>query len=56
MGFVWSVPVPSEENDRVKTHKGGGEPIIGGGGVQNRFWEGILRHVSRGFMVCFRRP
>ena len=43
MGFVWSVPVSSKENNRAKTN-GGGQRIIGGG-VQNRFWEGVLWYV-----------
>ena len=44
MGFAWSVPVSSKENNRAKTN-GGGKRIIGGGGVQNRFWEGVLWYV-----------
>ena len=40
MGLVWSVPVPSKENDRASTKgKGGGNRIIGGGVV---FWGGVL--------------
>ena len=37
VGFAWSVPVSSKENNRAKT-SGGGKRIIGGV-VQNRFWE-----------------
>ena len=44
MGFASSVPVSSKEDNRAKTN-GGGERIIGGG-VQNRFWEGVLWYVS----------
>ena len=43
VGFAWSVPVSSKENNRAKTN-GGGKRIIGGG-VQNRFWEGVLWYV-----------
>ena len=43
MGFAWSVPVSSKENNRAKTN-GGGKRIIGGG-VQNCFWEGVLWYV-----------
>ena len=35
------MPVSSKENNRAKTNGGGGKRIIGGG-VQNRFWEGVL--------------
>ena len=42
MGFAWSVPVSSKENNRAKTNWGGGNI---GGGVQNRFWEGVLWYV-----------
>ena len=44
MGFAWSEPVSSKENNRAKTNEGGGKRIIGGG-VQNRFWEGVLWYV-----------
>ena len=37
VGFVWSVPVPFMKNDK-------GHRIIGGG-VQNRFWGGVLWYV-----------
>ena len=43
VGFVWSVPVSSKENDIART-KGGGNRIISGG-VQNRFWGGDLWYV-----------
>ena len=43
VGFAWSVPDSSKENNRAKTN-GGGKRIIGGG-VQNRFWEGVLWYV-----------
>ena len=43
MGFVWSAPVSSKESDRAST-KGGGNRIISGG-VQNRFWGGVLWYV-----------
>ena len=43
VGFVWSVPVSSKENDIAWT-KGGGNRIISGG-VQNRFWGGDLWYV-----------
>ena len=42
MGFAWSVPVSSKENNRAKTNGGGGGKRIIGGGVQNRLWEGVL--------------
>ena len=38
VGFAWSVPVSSEE--RAKTN--GGETYHRWGGVQSRFWEGVL--------------
>ena len=44
VGLVWSVPVSSKDNDTAWTN--GGKRFIGGG-VQNRFWEG---------MVCFPHP
>ena len=47
VGFAWSVPVSSKENNRAKTN-GGGKRIIGGGG-QKPF-------LGRGFMVCFPLP
>ena len=56
VGFALSVPASSKENNRAKTN-GGGKRIIGWGGVQNRFWEGVLWHVfpSREFStpLCF---
>ena len=59
MGFAWFVPVSSKENNRAKTN-GGGKRIIGGGGVQNRFWEGALWYVfpSPEFStpLCFPPP
>ena len=46
MGFVWSVPVSSEDNDMERTKGGGGgaKRIIGGG-VQIRFWGGVSWYV-----------
>ena len=46
MGFAWSVPVSSKENNRAKTN--GGERIMGGGGPKP--------FLGRGFMVCFPLP
>ena len=43
VGFAWSVPVSSKEHNRAKTNRG--ENHIIGGGVQNRFWEGVLWYV-----------
>ena len=40
MGFAWSVPVASKENNRAKTN-GGGKRIIGGGGPKTVFGEGF---------------
>ena len=45
VGFAWSVPVSSKENNRAKTNGGGGGKRIIGGGVQNRFWEGVVWYV-----------
>ena len=42
MGFAWSVPVSSKENNRAKTN-GGGKRMMGG--IQSRFWEGVLWYV-----------
>ena len=50
VSFAWSEPVSAKENNRAKTKGGGKRIIIGGGGVQNSYWEG------RGFMVCFPLP
>ena len=47
VGFAWSVPVSSKENNRAKTN-GGAKRIIGGGGPKPFF--------GRGFMVCFPLP
>ena len=43
MGFAWSVPVSSKENNRAKTNGGG--KTYHKRGVQNRFWEGVLWYV-----------
>ena len=43
MGFAWSVPVSSKENNRARNKRGGGERIIGGGGPEP--------FLGRGFMV-----
>ena len=47
MGFAWSAPVSSKENNRAKTNKRG-KRIIGGGGPK--------QFLGRGFMVCFPLP
>ena len=44
VGFAWSVPVSSKENNRAKTNGEWGKRIIG---------RGVL---GRGFMVCFPLP
>ena len=44
MGFAWSVPVSSKENNRAKTNGGWGERYHRWG-VQNRFWEGVVWYV-----------
>ena len=45
MGFAWSMPVSSKENNRAKTNGGGVKTYHRWGGVQNRFWEGVLWYV-----------
>ena len=44
MGFASSVPASSKETTGRKQTGGGGKRIIGGG-VQHRFWEGVLWYV-----------
>ena len=45
VGLVWSVPVPSKENDTAWTN-GGGKHIIGGGGFKTGFEEGFYGMLS----------
>ena len=45
MGFGWSVPVSSQENDRVSTNEGGE--------TYHRWGGGPKPFLGRGFMVCF---
>ena len=47
MGFAWSVPVSSKENNRAKTK---------GGGKTYHRWGGPTPFLGRGFMVCFPLP
>ena len=42
--FAWCVPVSSKETGTART-KGGGVKRIISGGVQNRFWGGVLWYV-----------
>ena len=43
-GLVWSVPASSKENDRASRNGREGE-VSQVGGVQNRFWTGVLWYV-----------
>ena len=47
VGFAWSVPVSSKENNKAKTN---------GGGKTYHRWGGPKPFLGRGFMVCFPLP
>ena len=47
VGFAWSVPVSSKENNRAKTN---------GGGKTYHRWGGPKPFLGSGFMVCFPLP